>query len=55
VREGGGEGGEEEDLPAKHWWPPQPGKPDEQLPSGCGEPLLVHFGDGGVVQVTRRL
>ena len=48
------EGGEEKD-PAEHWWLPQPGKPGEQLPTGCGEPLLVHLGDGGDVQVTRRL
>ena len=54
VMEGGGESDEEKD-PAEHWWPPQPGKPGEQLPAGYGEPLLVHLGDGGDVQVTRRL
>ena len=44
VKEGGGESDEEKD-PAEHWWPPQPGKPGEHL---------VHLGDGGNVQVTRR-
>ena len=49
------EGGERVEDPAKHWWLPQPGRFGGQLPAGCGEPLLVHFGDGSVVQVTRRL
>ena len=44
--EGGGEG--EEDLPAEHWWLPQPGRPGEQLPAGFGGPSLVHHGDDGV-------
>ena len=52
-REGGGEG--EEDLPAEHWWLPQPGKPGEQLPAGCGGLLLEHCGAGGDVQVSRKL
>ena len=47
---GGGEGDREE-----HWWPSQPGKPGEQLPAGCGEPLLVHHGNDGDAQVLRRL
>ena len=50
---GGGEGDREE--PAEHWWPPQPGKPGEQLLAGCGGLLLVHRGDDGDAQVLRRL
>ena len=42
VREEGGEGDKEEDSGV-------------QLPAGCGEPLLVHLGDVGDVQVTRKL
>ena len=53
MREGDGEGDREE--PAEHWWLPQPGKPGEQLPAGCGEPLLVHHGDDGDAQVQRML
>ena len=52
-REGGGEG--EEDLPAEHWWLPQPGRPGEQLPAGFGGPSLVHHGDVGVAQVSMKL
>ena len=52
-REGGGEG--EEDLPAKHWWLPQPGRPGEQQPAGFGGPSLVHHGDDGVAQVSTKL
>ena len=54
-KKGCGEGDMEEDHPAKHWWLPQPGKPGEQLPAGCDGLPLVHLGDGGDVQVTRRL
>ena len=53
VREGAGEGDREE--PVEHWWPPQPGKPGEQLLAGCGGLLLVHRGDDGDAQVLRRL
>ena len=42
VREEGGEGDKEEDSGV-------------QLPAGCGEPLLVHLGDVGDVQVTGKL
>ena len=42
VREEGGEGDKEEDSGV-------------QLPAGRGEPLLVHLGDVGNVQVTRKL
>ena len=54
MREGGGEGEEEED-PAKHWWPSQPGKPGVQLHAGCDGPLLVHHGDDGDAQVLTRM
>ena len=54
-KEGCGEGDREEDHPAKHWWPPQPGKPGEQLPAGCGGSSLVHHGDDGDTQVSRKL
>ena len=54
-REGVGEGDGEEDLPAERWWLPQPGKPDEQLPAGCGGLLLEHCDAGGDVQVSRKL
>ena len=52
-REGCGEGDRED--PAEHWWPPQPGKPGEQLLAGCGGLSLVHHGDDGDAQVSRRL
>ena len=54
-REGGGEGDGEEHHPAEHWWPPQPGKPGEQLPAGCGGLSLGHHGDDGDIQVSRKL
>ena len=52
-REGCVEGDWED--PAEHWRLPQPGKPDEQPPAGCGELLLVHHGDDGDALVLRRL
>ena len=55
MREGGGEGEEEEEDPAKHWWPSQPGKPGVQLHAGCDGPLLVHHGDDGDAQVLTRM
>ena len=51
-RDGDGEDGED---PAEHWWLPQPGKPGEQLPAGCGGLLLEHCDAGGDVQVSRKL
>ena len=54
VREGGGEGDEEED-PAKHWWPSQPGKPGVQLHAGCGVLSLVHHCNDGDAQVLTRM
>ena len=44
-REGCGEGDREE--PAEHWWPPQPGKPGEQLLLLEIEPLLLVLGGEG--------
>ena len=32
-----------------------PGKPGEQLPAGCGGSSLVHHGDDGDAQVSRKL
>jgi hypothetical protein len=50
AREGGGEGEEELEDPAKHWWLPQHWRFDGQQPAGYGGPLLVRHDDGDADQ-----